>query len=311
MLSVLAEPCCYAFASNAASDPTDFDKFWNSFLALKNLLVLNEGVLVTSEEIVDSLARTFPYSLLADRTAKTGEDCSICVGLIVRFLARYSTKVRYENREAESNCEEVIQRNGALYADADIWLAWIDLICQNIDAQRKQKLDTSELVLGHPNFSCLLNREQPVVIQLDSEAHKFNPVDLESGSIPNGLLDPRIWEKLESRLINDGDPAVVWEDSGHQPPVRIKRVVHRTAKACAAFVLRANSSYYNPAATSPCKLSIAAGQNQIAFLVCDGECVVKGYFTTIAADEAEQSLLKTLLDRSFLDQCRREDFHLA
>jgi hypothetical protein len=122
----------------------------------------------------------------------------------------------------------------------------------------------------------------PVSVCRDSFFHALN------------LVDPVLLRGIKFT----GDVKFVYEDSGHQPTLRQKSAIERTATD-SHIVIRAGTTYYNPNCGGVSSLSLTNNFSEIKFEVADGQILVKGVYKIGASNAAEANLAIGILDRIF------------
>lgn len=298
-MQVLVEPACYVWAAEGTGASVyPPSAFIDDVLWLESFFSWNRNCRIPmTSELQTAVSRLFPYEAAAS-TERMGQAQEL-VGMISRMIDRLRSNPNFEYGDASSCPLADLNREARVYQDEDVWLSWQDLLTQCIQANVgfDQRLDALASTLN----SCVTRQGVESPDGSFIQWHRRL-----GGSLPTGTVDPVAMLKMESRW-RENLRSVVWEVSGHQPSLELKRVVSRVVADCKGIVLRFGSTYFNPAMPSRCSvLGRGTGPEQVAQLaltVSDGLATLRGVLLTTAETPAEQAAATTFVRNSLKERC--------
>lgn len=304
-MNILMEPACYAWAGEGSSATYPSQEFERGVLWLDSFFSWNRHCRVPmTADLRAAISRVFPYeaAAVAGRVGQAQE----LVGLITRLVDRVRVMPDNEYLEAELTSAGLLDRRAAVYRDDDVWLSWCDLLAQSVvDSDARSEHLNAFLAWVD---SC---------VRSDTEDWARTAVRWILGDrdpLPDGTVDPRAMETMKGRWKRSKRPTV-WEDSGHQPPVAIKRLVARVVDDCEGVVVRFGSTYFNPALPSRCAVSGCGtdgdGVSQLDCCISDGGVTVRGVFRTTAETPQEQAAALSFVRRRMRDRCDETGFEFS
>jgi hypothetical protein len=108
---------------------------------------------------------------------------------------------------------------------------------------------------------------------------------------------------------------LVFEHSGHQPPVTIKRLLSRVIDDCEGVILRFGSTYFNPNLSVRCAVvGCGTDGDRVSQLECsasDGMVTLRGIFRTTAQTASEQSAAVSFVRQRLYERCAEAGFNVA
>lgn len=303
MRTLCVEPSCFVFASggdSGADAAVDFnDRFWPEFESVRTFWSVNESSsaplsLRWSETLQDAVTSMFPFDLAAARAL--GSNGFEAHSQVLRFVANKALLVPYGG--GGDRVMEVLSRRG-IYRDEDVLLAWSDLIEQASGA------GCVEVVASAPQASCLDDGRRDLTSGCTVECFRIR-----DRRWPRGFLDPVALTEMSTRRNVERSLDEVYEDSGHQPPRSIKKVIGRTAADALVrrVATRVSTTWYQPDLAESCTVTATANPAEVRFRVSDGSCTYKGIFSTVAQDPVEAALALEIIRRCFLALCSEERF---
>ena len=254
----------------------------------------------------------FPYATLTSRLTQPAGIVHAAAKRVVLFLGRYCVQplLGYQGHDTGTSFDESHQPRGPVYNDGSVWLAWQDLAARVGRRLLENPQSQGSLIATHPPESCVPAESSVLRLTYSGgERIAFLVCRACDSCWPARFLDPAVLRHMRGRR-GPRALAIVYEDSGHQPPIEMKRPLERTAKAAADVVLRMNTER-NAHVAETCKLEPGANPGQIRFRISDGHITYHGYFTTTAQDMAEQRTALVYLSRFYREQCEREKFQLS
>jgi hypothetical protein len=311
---LLAEPTLYVYGGNSggAYCYASFERFWLLFERLQEFVELNDARLYTAADLHDAVSSLFPYATLLYRSSQPDSRVYAAAALVLRFLGRYCVQPLsgYEGAETSTTFDEGHLPRGPVYSNGSVWIAWQDLAARVGLHLLDQGKAHGNLIATFPADSCVsAESTQLSLIYGGEERFSFQIHRAGEPSWPTGFIDPVVMGRMRNRP-GSNPVKLAYEDSGHQPSPKMKRVLGRTVNDAADIVLRMNTER-NAHAADTCKLELAAAPAQIRFRISDGDMTYHGFFTTTATDVDEQRASLVYLSRFYRSHCQRESFRLT
>lgn len=308
-MQIPIEPACYVWAqagTEASNSQCPPQPFIDDVLWLDSFFSWNKNCRVPmTTELQAAVSRLFPYET-AEASGRMGPAKEL-IGLITRMIDRIRCRpnLEYLDLTAIYPLEDIIARKSAVYHDDDIWLSWCDLISQCLQSAAERgspSLDAFASTLS----SCVHDHRSDIDRRFSVRWHRRS-----ESSLPNGTVDPAAMKAMMSRW-QQNKRSLVWENSGHQPPLDVKRLITRVVGDCEGIVLRFGSTYFNPSMPSRCSV-LGGGTDkdhlhQLALSISDGRTTIRGVLYTTASTIEEQAAALTYVGNSLKQKCQDANF---
>lgn len=304
-MRILVEPACYTWAvesDSVAAYPAL--PFVDGVMWLESFFSFNPHCHVPmTADLRAAIGRLFPYQAAAGigRIAEAQE----LVGVITRMIERISFVPDFEYQGLESRApNSSIGLRVGLYLDEDVWISWCDLISQCVahterHGGRLHGFSAAEKSCVHPT---LFKRNIGSTIRWIRGGQDV---------LPDGTVDPDAMKVMKARW-QRSSRAIAWEDSGHQPPISIKRLIARVLSDCEGVIVRFGSTYFKPSASARCGIKSCGTDgdniNQLECTASDGSVIVRGIFRTTAETAIEQATALSLVRWHFRVRCAEAGF---
>lgn len=302
-MKIPVEPACYTLAVTMHPDSADaFQAFEDGVNWLESFFSCNRHCRIPmTEELRAAVSLLFPFELAA-RTGRMGKAQEL-VSTILRVIDRFRAAPSLEYSASEAFVADLsLSRSGGVYADDDVWLSWCDLLAQCLRESRGRR-EAMCVFIARVN-SC-------VGKVCGGEDGSVRWIHGGRDVLPDGTVDPDAMRAMRERAKRSARD-VVWEDSGHQAPVSIKRLISRVVEDCAGVVIRFGSTYFNPAMRARCSVSgSGTDADSIHRLDCtlsDGVVTLRGAFRTSAETVAEQLAALSFVTQSMRERCAEAKF---
>lgn len=297
------EPACYTWSPGSGPQTYPSDDFVAGIVWLESFFASNPQCRIPmTRDLRAAVSRLFPYKAAASM-GRIGQAQEL-IGLITRMVDRACVVPDFDYNGDELRAASLgLIRVSAIYLDDDVWLSWTDLLAQCV-------ADASARSAALHAFVSLTNS----CIDFDAVEHRPGPVNwvrIRRDSLPDGLVDPTAIVAMRARWRKCARSSV-WEDSGHQPPVTIKRLLSRLVEDCEGVVLRFGSTYYNPCLSARCAvMGCGTTRDHVSQLDCclsDGVVTVRGVFRTTAETSSEQTAALSYVRERLRLRCAEAGF---
>jgi hypothetical protein len=227
-----------------------------------------------------------------------------------KYLSRVLEKLlcihEYGDHSCEAKITSKIDDDHSVFEDVDVRVEWEDFLASPTLSEVSGQVP----VYSSSQYGVI--KERVLLAEVTCPNGKGSNTSVERRfdvlCSPNELLtklsvvDPKIVEQLTV----DGDPTFVYEDTGHVPTARQRRIIERVARK-SAMVLRAGTTYHNPSVGDQrCSISKRAKVNELSFQICDQGDLLGGIYITKAATGAEAAIAYRKLCRCLNDELTRE-----
>ena len=297
------EPACYTWGAERDVPTYPSDEFVAGVMWLESFFIWNPQCRIPiTHDLRAAISRLFPYQAVAS-SGRIGNAQEL-IGIITRMVDRVCVLPELEYKGTELACASLgLGRTSNIYLDDDVWLSWTDLLAQCIadNAARGSRL----YALASAARSCV------EFSSFDCPPGPVHWIRIQHDKLPECLVDPAAITAMKARWHKCGRPTV-WEDSGHQPPLTIKRLLSRLVDDCEGIILRFGSTYFNPVLPSRCSV-VGCGTEverlcQLECCVSDGTVTVRGIFRTTAQSASEQSAALSYVRERLRLRCAEAGF---
>lgn len=191
--------------------------------------------------------------------------------------------------------------------DSELLQGWRGLIASAVTACRDSSPGDSQIAafVSQERGSSLASTE--VLAQLEDATGVFEcrllrfPVPI--SKVPDGWSPALDWDALRNRL-EEGQPSIKYEKSGHQAKASLKRALEQVVTA-SGVVRLAQTVYFNPGCAESCRVIPLPEPYLVEILLSDGSEAVKARLHTVAETELEGVAITQRLDELLREYCAR------